>query len=453
MIREYSKASILGALSQALDLVEGQSTGHALRTALLSFRIGSELRLYSEEIEDLYFTSVLKDSGCSNNSARIQKIFGGDELISKREVKLIDWSSPVESIKFALKNTERGNSWTTKLWRLASNLGSPSTIMRAVTEARCARGSFIAQELDLGPVVSGSILFLDEHWDGHGAPYGVGSHDIPLVARIVSLAQTFDVFLNTFGLEAAREIVAQRSGTWFDPELVKACLSIRENDPLWPQLQSDDLADRCMEHVPWLAYSASSLDLNMICEAFALIIDAKSPYTVEHSDRVAGFCNCLGECFGFSTERLEKLRQAALIHNIADLGVSNASIDQMIENPSRRDIASVTNSLRHSEILLKSIPNFEVIADVVSSHHERIDGSGYWRGLRGPELSLEVRIVSVCDAYDRLTSQQAFRKALHYDSATRALKESAGIAFDEQCVEALIEKLDRGQMISRSFAA
>lgn len=165
-----TKAELLSALSHALDMVEGQPPGHATRTALIAQRIARELGLDEEEQNSLFFASLLKDAGCSNNSARIHKMFGGDEFISKREVKLIDWSSPVESIKFALRHTERGGTVASKLRRMLSNVGSPQQVMDEVTQARCTRGAEIALMLGFDQATSDAIRDLDEHWDGRGSP-------------------------------------------------------------------------------------------------------------------------------------------------------------------------------------------------------------------------------------------------------------------------------------------
>ena len=180
-----SKASILGALSQALDLVEGQPEGHALRTAKLALKLADLMGLSDQAKEDLYFAAVLKDSGCSNNAVRIQKMFGGDEFLAKRKVKLVDWTSNLESVKFAIAQTEAGNSIGAKLRRLAQNLGHPTKVMDEVTEARCTRGAMIAKMLGLNASVADAIQSLDEHWDGQGSPYKLKGDEIPLLARIL----------------------------------------------------------------------------------------------------------------------------------------------------------------------------------------------------------------------------------------------------------------------------
>ena len=281
-----SKASILSALSKALDLVEGQPEEHALRCARLGMRIAQEIGLDAASAESLFFASVVKDSGCSNNSVRIQKIFGGDEFLSKNAVKFIDWSSPIESVKFAFQYTERGQSIGTKLLRMAANIGPPKKVMSDVTEARCTRGAEIARKLGFGAEVADAVRFLDEHWDGKGAPYDKRGEEIPLLARIICLTQTFEVFLTTFGFEAAYSMLSKRSGRWFDPELVKACVAMRSDSAFWETFGEDDDDRLLKEQLPHLNEAAMDTDIDQICEAFAMIIDAQSSFTAEHSSPI-----------------------------------------------------------------------------------------------------------------------------------------------------------------------
>jgi putative nucleotidyltransferase with HDIG domain len=447
-----SKACILGTLSQALDLVEGQVEGHALRTSLIALRIGAAVGLSVEQLEDLYFTGVLKDSGCSNNSVRILKIFGGDELVSKRKVKFIDWSSPVQSLKFAIKNTEPNNSIGAKLRRMASNLAPPAAIMNEVTNARCTRGAFIAQKLNFRTSVAQAILYLDEHWDGRGAPNGRKSDDIPIVARILCLAQTFDVFHTAYGVAAAREIARRRSGKWFDPELVVACLAIEDDDPLWDDLRSEDLSTVAASKLPWLTSSAMDIDIDSICEAFAMIIDAKSSFTAEHSARVTDYAVTLAKWFGYSVEQLQTLRRACLMHDIGKLGVSTS----ILEKPGKlepEEFEQIKLHPKYSDIILRRIPTWEAIANIASAHHERLDGRGYWRGLANSDIDLDIRLTTVCDVFDALTANRPYRDAMPLERAFGIIDKDSGSAFDPECVQALKECYGTGIDRSGQVAA
>ena len=137
-------AGILSALSHALDLVEGQPEGHAARTAFIAGRLARVLELDEATQRETFYVSILKDSGCSDNSARVHKLFGGDDLLAKRNVKLIDWSNPVVSVKYALSHLVPGGSVVQKLRKIPGLLGPPNLVMDRLTEARCTRASMIA---------------------------------------------------------------------------------------------------------------------------------------------------------------------------------------------------------------------------------------------------------------------------------------------------------------------
>jgi len=426
-----SKASILGALSQALDLVEGQPEGHALRTAQIALRIADVLGLPDDEREDLYFAAVLKDSGCSNNAVRIHNIFGGDDHLIKRGVKLIDWTSPTESVKFAWRNTEAGRSLSAKLLRMASNARPPRQIMSEVTEARCTRGAAIAQMLSFRQAVADAIFCLDEHWNGQGAPTKRSGAAIPLLSRILSFAQTYDVFLATYGPDEANAMAHSRSAKWFDPDIVKAWAAVDAGfldvlgDPLFVARQLPQLDNRAVES-----------DLDAICQAFAMIIDAKSSFTSEHSTRVMQYSVQLGAAYGFTQAHLADLRRAALLHDIGKLGVPTG----ILEKPGRLDVEEYERVKLHPKFgheILGRIPSFEYMAEIASCHHERLDGKGYWRGLSAEHLSLDVRIVSVCDVFDALSADRPYRDAMPLEKVWVIMDQESGPSLDPGCVAAL----------------
>lgn len=438
MERLPSKACILASLSRALDMVEGQPEGHAIRSARIALRIGELLGMNQQQLENLFFAGVLKDSGCSNNSVRIHKIFGGDEFLSKRAVKFVDWTNPIESVKFALKNTEIGQPLSVKLRRMASNLGPPGRIMNEVTEARCTRGAAIAKLLSFDDEVASAIQNLDEHWDGKGSPVGLAGLDIPLHARILCLCQTVEVFVTTYGLGAACEMAEARSGKWFEPELVQIFLKLKSETEFWADLQDVSNDSFIEEHLPGLKFSAVGADIDAICEAFAMIVDAKSSFTAEHSTRVTDYAVTLAKWFQFAEADVTTIRRASLLHDIGKLGVSTG----ILEKPSKLDDQEFDRVKLHPKFsyeILGRIPTFEKIADIASAHHERLDGRGYWRGLTAEQLPLDVRIVTVCDVFDALTARRPYRDAMSPDDALVIMEKDTGTAFDPDCIEAVRE--------------
>jgi HD-GYP domain-containing protein (c-di-GMP phosphodiesterase class II) len=435
-----SVAHILSALSHALDLVEGQPRGHATRTAYIALRLAEEMKFSDEQRRELLYACLLKDSGCSNNSARIHKMFGGDDLITKQRVKLIDWSSTLESVKFAYVNMERGGTVVSKLRRMAAALGTPEATMNDLTRARCTRGAQIAQRLGFNERVSRAIRDVDEHWDGKGAAEHLKGEDIHVYARIVNIAQTLEVFASTFGVPTAFSMIRMRSGRWFQPELVRAASSFESDAMLWKK-HASHLGG---SHDPlwaedWIA-DATSADVDEICNAFAEIIDAKSDVTSSHSSRVTDYALEIGKQFNFDKDRLSTLRRASLLHDIGKLGVSNAILDKP-DRLTNEEFESVKEHPKFSYQILARVQGFERIAEIASAHHEKLNGFGYWRGLSGAEIDLDMRILAVADIFDALSAERPYRGAMPMEKVWKILDEEAVTALDPDCVSAA-KKLD-----------
>lgn len=427
---------ILSALSHALDITEGQPRGHAVRTAMIALRVADELHLSEVERHDLYFASLLKDAGCSSNAVRVYKVFAADDLITKRKVKLVDWSNPIEAVRFALENMMPGSSMVQKIVHaLKETRGSPR-VMDEVTLARCTRGAQIARYIGFSEATARAIEYLDEHWDGCGSPYKLRGEQIPLLARIVSMAQTMEVFAASFGVPATYEMLQKRKGRWFDPELVRVALHFQSDTRFWA------LHAELLRNPEWRLPSpeftrfASPADIDRISEAFAMIVDAKSSFTAEHSRRVAQYTVEIGAAFGWSKDRLNFLYRAGLLHDIGKLGVSNT----ILEKPGRlteEEFAQVRNHPRYTYEILRQIRSFEYLAEVAGAHHERLDGRGYWRGLTAEQLNTDMRILAVADVFDALSAERPYRPALPLSEVFAIMERESGTALDAACVSAL----------------
>lgn len=436
--RQPALVEVLSAFSWALDLVEGQPEGHAVRTARIVDRIAVEMRLPLESREHLLYASLLKDAGCSNNSARIQKIFGGDDHLNKYEVKFVDWSKPLESLKYGLTHTEAGRSLGTKLRRMLGNLKPPQQIMDEVTEARCTRGAEIARELGFPEEVARAIHDLDEHWDGKGSPAKKRGEEIPLEARLLCLGQTFEVFATTFGPDAAYAMLRERSGRWFQPEIVRAAESFASDHAFWSE-HACLAADPTSAYLPDLPMrSIDTADTDRVCRAFARIVDAKSPYTAEHSSRVTHYAVEIAQAFSLDPVRIETIRRAGLLHDLGKLGVPNSILDK----PGRLDEQEFQRVRRHpgdTFRIVGQIAAFSRIGEVAAAHHERLDGKGYWRGLDADRLDLDMRILAVADVFDAISADRPYRPAMPIERVFAILEEESGTGLDADCVTVLRE--------------
>lgn len=430
-------AGLLAALSHALDLVEGQPEGHCVRCCWIGVHIGRALNLSDGELWDLYYTLLLKDLGCSSNAARICQLYLADDIDFKRGVKTVDTTSVSQALKFVLTHTGLKAGLADRIRSLAHVCAKGGEIARELVETRCHRGADIARRMRFSEAVADGIQNLDEHWDGHGLPEGRAGTDIPLKSRIALLSQVIDVFQSASGDEAALQEIRYRSGTWFDPQLVRTFEDVASTPGFWEMLRSDDLQQAVFELEP--AQHVVLVDegyLDDIAHAFAQVIDSKSPYTSGHSERVTMFTDRLAKELGLSAPRRRWLRRAALLHDIGKLGVSNSILDKA----GALDEAEWMQVRQHAQFtqdILAHVAVFKEMAPVAGAHHERLDGKGYPHGLKGDEISIETRIITTADIFDALTADRPYRRAMPVAKALEIMHGMVGTAIDERCFEAL----------------
>ena len=430
-------SEILSAHSFALDITEGQPEGHAVRTCLIGMRIAQGAALPPSDRGPLFYALLLKDLGCSSNAARLCALFSADDRRLKRNHKLTDWAAPLPSLAYALRHAAPGASPLARVLRVAKLGATAQGAGREMTQTRCDRGAEIALRLGFMPATQDAIRALDEHWDGHGLPLGLRGDAIPLLGRIVGLAQTVEVFASTFGVDAAMAIALERRGSWFDPLLVDVLRSFRRDHAFWTTVFGPDpRAGLSAVEPEEQVLMADQAQLDLVAEAFAQVIDAKSPYTFQHSERVADLAEGIGEVRGFGAGELRTLRRAALLHDIGKLGVSNRILDK----PARltdSEMAQVRLHPQFTQRILERVAAFDGIVEIASSHHERLDGRGYHRGVDGSQLGPLSRALVVADIAEALLADRPYRAGLPWDEVLQMLKKDAGTAVCAESVAAL----------------
>ena len=429
-------SEILGAFSYALDLTEGQEEGHSLRCCWIAMRMADQLGLTAEERRDIYYAVMLKDLGCSSNSARIAELYLTDDRQFKRDFKLIG-TGLNDVLGFVMRTTGAGEGFGTRSRAIANILRNGTEIARGLIETRCTRGADIARRLRFSESVAKAIHGLDEHWDGGGKPQGLAGDAIPLGSRLALLAQIVDVHFICSGAEAAIAEVTKRSGSWLDPRLARTFVVLARDPGLWDELSATDLPARVAAIEPEGPVVVVDEDyLDDIAEAFGAVIDAKSPYTAGHSERVGHYADRVAERLGMSPAERRVLRRAAILHDVGKLGVSS----RILEKPGPLDPDEWQTMRSHAWYttqILGRIPALRDMALIAGSHHERLDGTGYPMKLEAQVISLETRIITVCDIYDALTADRPYRKALSRERALEIMTGDVGKAIDAECLAAL----------------
>ncbi len=193
-------SEVLSALSFALDLTEGQPMGHSQRTCVLGMRIAEELGLPVDMRSDLYYALLMKDAGCSSNSSRMFQLLGTDEIKAKRDVKTTDWTRlGWETLQYAISHVRTNAPFFERVRGLAQIAAHQKRNARDLVQIRCERGAHIARRIGLSEETAAAIYSLDELWNGEGQPEGLREREIPLLSRIMNLAQTVEVFSRSYG--------------------------------------------------------------------------------------------------------------------------------------------------------------------------------------------------------------------------------------------------------------
>lgn len=433
---EIRLAELLGALSHALDMVEGQPVGHCVRCCWIGIHIGRELGLGEEQVWELYYTLLLKDLGCSSNAARICQLYLTDDISFKRDFTTVDGSLP-QVLRFVLAHTGMNAGLAERFRALVHVFQNGGKIAHELIETRCDRGAEIARKMRFSEQVAQAIHSLDEHWDGGGMPRGLRRDAIPVYSRIALLAQIVDVFQTANGIEAAKREIEHRTGTWFDPAVAAAFARIADDPEFWRSLHAEGLQQAIFALEP--AQSTAIVDedyLDDIAAAFARVIDSKSPYTSGHSERVTLFTDLIAKQMALSDEQRRWLKRAALLHDIGKLGVSNSILDKPGKLDADEWIAMKMHPA-HTVTILSRIAAFRELAPIAGAHHERLDGKGYPLGLAGEQIAFETRIITAADIFDALTADRPYRAAMSVATALATMSEMVGTAIDPDCFAAL----------------
>lgn len=428
-------SEVVSALSFALDITEGQPMGHATRSCVIGMRIGMLIGLTPKEQSSLFYALLLKDLGCSSNAARLCTLFEADDRALKHVYKLTDWTDLRASAGYVFHHAMPGASALSRALRTLRLGTNADAINRGMVTTRCERGAEIVRRIGLDDGTVDAIRALDEHWGGSGMPYGLRGAQIPILARICGLAQTMEVFLAAEGPAGAFAMLRRRSGTWFDPQLVRALLSIESDAVFWthdvPMATLDEIS--ALEPRDGLL-GADEERLDQIAVAFAMVIDAKSPFTARHSEGVAAIAEAIGVDLGLDDDVRRSLRRAALLHDIGKLGVSNLILDK----PGKLTPEEFDEVKKHPAFtgeILRRVTAFSDIAGIASQHHERLDGRGYHSGLTGEDLGLLARILAVSDVAEALSADRPYRAGLSLAEVREILARQSGTGLCSAVVE------------------
>jgi HD-GYP domain-containing protein (c-di-GMP phosphodiesterase class II)/DNA-binding CsgD family transcriptional regulator len=412
-------SELLGVLSLGTDLGMGQPMEHVLRQCLIALHLAERLGLDESARLVVYYTSMLAWVGCHVDAYEQAKWFG-DDLALKAGFRRVDFSGPTARGMFILGHLGAGKA---PLRRVGVGVdfarGSGRHAAEEMISNHWRAADELAERLGLDPAVRDSVQQTFERWDGEGVPYGAKGTDILMTSQLVNLADVVEVFHRAGGTDAAVDVARQRSGTQFAPELVE--LFCREAPQLFDDLATSTSWDAVLAAEPASGIWLAGTELTTALEAIADFVDLKSPYTIGHSRAVADLAEAAARHYGLSAGEARTVRHAGLVHDLGRLGIPNTIWDKVGEL-TEAEAERVRMHPYLTERMLAFSGALAPLGVIAVQHHERLDGSGYPRGLTGDALTPAGRVLAVADTYRAWVEPRPHRVARTADEVATGLR-------------------------------
>jgi HD-GYP domain-containing protein (c-di-GMP phosphodiesterase class II) len=428
-------AELVAALSLGVDLGFGQPMEHVLRQCLIALRLADHAGLDDQDRAAVYYTALLVNVGCHADAHEQAKWFGDDIALKSGK-----YAHEFGSVRGTLATMRLVGAGNPPLHRFRVGLefalsGRHELDGMISQHARLART--LAEQLDLPVQVRDAIGAAYEQWDGRGWPGVLKAGAVPIAARIAQLAEFIEVAHRVRGIEGATALARRRAGRQFDPALA-ALLRTRageilgglETVPAWRTVIASE---------PALAVELSARQLDSALAAIANFVDLKSPFTLGHSVAVADLAEEAGTRLGLPREEVLMLRRAGFVHGFGRLGVSNSIWDR--PGPlSAGEWERVRMYPYLTERMLHQSAALAPLGEIAVQHRERLDGSGYPRGLSGGAISRPARVLGAADAYQSMREPRPHRPARPADEAVMQLRaEVRAGRLDGPAVDAVLE--------------
>ena len=410
-------AELVSVLSLGTDLGLGQPMEHVMRQTLIALRLAERLGLDDDEREVLYYSGLLAWVGC-HVDAHEQATWLGDDIAAKRDARLTDLNGARADAAYILGHLGAGRG---PFARLRLGLRFAAGGYKALEEMlgnHCVATEVLAETLGLGELTRACVRQSFERWDGRGA-FGARGDEILLTSRLIALADVVEVYLRADGVAAALAVARERSGTEFDPELVE--LLVDAASEVFDGLETETTWETVIRSQPKLERVLSEEEFVSALEAIADFVDLKSPYTLGHSNSVADLAGTAARELGLPATDAELTRKAGLVHDFGRLGVSNGIWDKRAPL-TRAEHERIRLHPYLTERMLALSSPLASLGEIAVHHHERLDGSGYPRGLRADSLTPAARILAAADTYCAKTELRPHRPAGTRDEAAALLR-------------------------------
>jgi HD-GYP domain-containing protein (c-di-GMP phosphodiesterase class II) len=414
-MRAVRLAEVLAAFATAADAGMGMPMDHNLRAAAVAVRLGALSGASAAEQSDAFYLALLRYVGCTADSDLAADVMG-DEVALRGALYGVDWGAPSDVLPRMARAIAGGKGVRGAARFVKTLSGMPKLF--ATAQSHCEVGDRLAAALGFGPAFRAALLQTFERWDGKGWPKRTRGEAIARAMRFAHAAEELEIGHREGGDEAAIARARRLAGHSIDPELAElaarnsteACMALREPSPWRAALAAEPEPRRGLDDAP----------LDESLRALADFADLKSRFTRGHSRSVAALARAAAASLRLGADAEALLERAALVHDLGRVAISAAVWDK----PGPLSDAERERVRLHTyvgERVLAPSAELAPIASVAMLAHERLDGSGYHRGLDAHACRAPARLLAAADVYGALIEERPHRRAFSLDRAAAEL--------------------------------
>jgi HD-GYP domain-containing protein (c-di-GMP phosphodiesterase class II) len=427
-------AELVASLSLATDLGLGQPQEHVLRQTVIATRLAASADLSDDAIAAAFFVSLLALVGCVADSHELGRWFSDDTRIRAASYQVDRAGLPM--LRFLVSHLAAGGSSLQRISAVGRFLaGGVGEVMDSMA-AHCQTTADIADRLGLSGEVQRALPQALERWDGKGGPRGLAGDQIEPVMRVVQIANEAEVFHRLGGISAATAMLRERRAREFDPNLVDRFVA--DADDILGDLDTVDAWGIAIDGCAPLDRRLTEAEFRGALATFADYADLKSPWFTGHSRAVAALAAEAAGRAGLSPAEVELVELAGFVCRLGTIGVSSATWDRagplaQMEWERVRTVPYLT------ERVLGRQPRLADIGTIAGMVHERLDGSGYPRGVSGGLIPAAARVLAAAEVYQALREARPYREARSaQDAEAHFLAEAHAGRLDSSAVNAVL---------------
>jgi len=420
------------ALSLATDLGTGRPMDWALCSAALSLRLGEALGLGDAELRIVYYVALLRYIGCTADVDTRVHLFGDDPGIGGSQYAFMDPNQPQQMLGWMAHYVGSGQNPVQRVSTIARLLSA----MPHHLQAHCEVAQLFIERLGFDSPIQESIWQTYERWDGRGMPRRLKGEALTLATRITQLAQDVETYRRAGRTDEIISVVRLRTGSAYDPQI--ADVFCRNAEQFLLDLDNAGSSENILASEPGQHRYLSDEEFDKAAQVMADFVDLLSPHFICHSRDVASLAQAAAQQYGLLPSDAQAIERMGWLHDIGKLSVPLGIWDKP-----RPLTSSEWERVRlhpyYTERILARCDSLAELGADAAQHHERLDGSGYHRGISANVLSPRARLLAAANFYHARIEPRPFREALTPEAAADELRREVRAGrFDGDATKAVL---------------